>query len=89
MDLERWLSRRAAKQRKKSKGKALQYTITSLLEWRLAAVWAGYSWDAFLALPGNFRWSDPTAASDCKAWVLESYRIAQALDAMQRDGSWG
>ena len=51
-------------------------------------MWAGYSWDAFLALPGNFRWSDPTAATDCKAWVLESYRIAQALDAMQRDGSW-
>lgn len=80
--MERYLARQTARQKARQAAKPLQVAVTSLLEWRLAARWAGYRWDEFLALPGNFRWDDP-AATDCKAWVLESYRIAQALEAMR------
>lgn len=54
----------------------------------MAAAWAGYDWQSYLALPGN---PDAMTAehTDCKAWVLASYRITRALEEMSSEVTIG
>lgn len=68
--------------RKKQK-RPLEFVYSSLMEQRLAAQAAGYSWAEYLKLPGDFRWVDPLVDTDCKAAVIAAYRVMMDLEAMR------
>lgn len=46
-------------------------TYSPLFEWRSAAKWAGYSWEAFVDLDG-----------DEQAWIVAHYRCTLQLEAV-------
>jgi hypothetical protein len=59
--------------------------FTLEMEERLAAQWAGYTWQVYLSLPGADRWIDPEVGGDSKCSVLVSYRFAQRIEAIMGD----
>lgn len=55
------------------------------MEERLAAQWSGYSWQAYLSLPGADRWVDPENPTDSKAMVLAIYRKYGQIESVKAD----
>lgn len=68
---------------KKQQKNRLEISATGLLEHRLAAQWAGYTWPQYLDLPGDPVWMAPLGVQDCKALVVVAYRVSSLLDAIR------
>lgn len=51
--------------------------MSAMLEWRLAARWAGYTWEAFTALEG-----------DEQAMIVATYRCSTQIDAVVAYAMW-
>lgn len=49
------------------------------MEQRLAAQWAGYTYEQYQALPGASWWS---TTGECKANVIVSYRAFKLMEAL-------
>lgn len=62
-----------------------QISYTMAMEQRLAAQWAGYTWQAFSLLPGVDRWIDPKIGGDSKSSVIVSYRRAKAIESIMME----
>ena len=86
--LSKLQERQARRQKRKGKQKRPPEIQTSrLLDERLAAQWAGYTWPQYLALPGDDRWVNYRRYADCKAWVLAAYHVSLELDGL-KDTLW-
>lgn len=64
---------------KPNKDRAWKIEMGIEMELRLAAQWAGYTFEQFQALPGASWWSD---SGESKASVLVSYRAYTLMNAL-------
>lgn len=67
--------------KQESKGGMIQMKYNNVLEHRLAASFAGYSWLQFSDLTGDGAWCE--ADEDNKAMVIATFRAHQRMGGLQ------